>query len=238
MKKEKSQNEIDLSRYRLVVFDLDGTLYRQGPVRRGMMLDLLLHGGAPGRLARLRILRRFRHLRETFAITGAQGFDKPLFHQLAVETGADEVALRAMVHEWMERRPLPRLGQSSVPGAQALFAALRAQGVKVAVWSDYPVPDKLAALKLTADAQIWPGHDGLDALKPHPAGLTLLMNRSGFTPSQTLMVGDRQSHDGAAADAAGVDFLLRADRRSSRPGSRHFYARDFQALAATLKATQ
>lgn len=236
MKGDGSQNEIDLSRYRLVIFDLDGTLYRQGPVRRGMMRDLLLHGGAPGRLVRLRILQRFRHLRETFAVTGAQGFDKPLFHQLAAETGTDEMVLRALVHEWMERRPLPRLGKSSVPGGHALFAALRARGTKVAVWSDYPVPEKLAALNLTADDQIWPGHDGLDALKPNPAGLTLLMNRNGCAPDQTLMVGDRQSHDGAAADAVGVDFLLRADRKPSRPGPRHFYVRDFQALATALNA--
>lgn len=236
MKVESSQNEIDLSRYRLVVFDLDGTLYRQGPVRRGMMMDLLLHGGAPGRLVRLRILRRFRHLRETFAVTGPQGFDKPLFDQLSAETGTDEMVLRALVHEWMERRPLPRIGKSSVPGGQALFAALRARGTQVAVWSDYPVPDKLAALNLTADDQIWPGHDGLDAIKPHPAGLTLLMNRSGSAPGETLLVGDRQSHDGAAADAAGVDFLLRADRKPNHLGPRHFYVRDFQALAVALNA--
>ncbi len=225
------QDRINLSRYRLVVFDLDGTLYRQWPVRRGMMRDLLLQGGALGRLARLRILRRFRQLRETFALTAAQGFERPLFARLSADIGCEETILRALVHEWMERRPLPRLRKARVPGSAALFAALRARATTVAVWSDYPVPDKLAALGMWADHQIWPGHGGLDALKPNPAGLSILMARTGYAAHQTLMIGDRQSHDGVAADAAGVDFLLRADRRPSTLGPHHFHVRDFHSLA-------
>lgn len=224
----------DLSAYDLVVFDLDGTLYRQRPVRAAMMQNLLLQGGSPGRWTRLRILRRFRQLRERFALTAPREFDGALFDQLAAETGVEAADLRALVTEWMERRPLPLLLKARVPGAAALFDALRARGTTIAVWSDYPVPDKLSALGLQASHMIWPGHGGLDALKPDPAGLSILMSQTGCGRDRTLMVGDRRSHDGAAADAAGIDFLLRADRRPSASGRRHFYVRDFRAAAARL----
>jgi hypothetical protein len=91
----------------------------------------------------------------------------------------------------MDGAPAP-FSQSPVPGAQVCLQSLRAQGQSSSSGQISSLTN-LRPLVLTADAQIRPGHDGLDALNP---GLTLLMNRSGFTPSQTpLMVGNRQSHD-------------------------------------------
>ena len=224
---------VDLRRYRLVIFDLDGTLYRQGPVRRGMLADLLLApGGAGGldRLARLIVLRRFRQLREELALTAPAGFDAPLFARLSAETGHEEAILRRSVEEWMERRPLRRLRAARLAGAAELFAALRAHGTQVAVWSDYPVHDKLAALDLRADLALSAQDAALGALKPNPAGLAWLLDRAGVPPEAALMVGDRDTHDGAAARALGVDFLLRA--RRGPPGVPR--VRDFRSLAAQL----
>jgi len=49
-----SRGLIDPLSYKLVVFDLDGTLYHQAPVRRAMLMDLLRDGGDPGRFARFK----------------------------------------------------------------------------------------------------------------------------------------------------------------------------------------
>lgn len=223
----------DLRRYGLVVFDLDGTLYRQGPVRLGMMGELL---AAPpsdngiGRLVRLRILRRFRQLREELALTMPACFEGPLLERLSADTGIGEVALRALVDDWMERRPLGRLRAARVAGAAELFAALRTRGQQIGVWSDYAVRDKLAALELAADHVISARDPELATLKPDPAGLLMLLHRTGVPANATLMIGDRDSHDGAAARAAGVDFLLRA--RKGPPGRP--CVRDFRDLAARL----
>lgn len=221
----------DLGRYGLVVFDLDGTLYRQGPVRRRMLGELLMTGGQPGRLTRLNLLRRFRQLREEVALGDPRGFGDALFARLAAETGQNEVSLRALVTEWMERRPLRYLARARVAGVAALFDGLRAAGTTIAVWSDYPVIDKLAALSLTADHCLWAGDPHVGALKPDPAGLLHLMARTGAERDRMLMVGDRLSHDGAAAGAAGVDFLLRAARRPPMLAARQYHVSDFTALA-------
>lgn len=225
----------DLRRYRLVVFDLDGTLYRQGPVRLGMLAELLRApaAGGPSRLARLKVLRRFRRLREELAATSPSGFDAPLFARLSAETGLGPAALRALVEEWIERRPLGRLRAARVEGAAELFAALRARGTRVAVWSDYPVRDKLAALELRADHVLSAQDAHLGALKPDPAGLAWLLDQAGVPPEAALMVGDRDSRDGAAARALGVDVLLRGGK--GPPGVPR--VRDFRALAARLDGT-
>ena len=210
---------------RLAVFDLDGTLYEQGPVRRRMMAELLTAPAAEGRLFRLNALRRYRHLREAEGADPMPGFEDRILTRLASETGRPREEIRALVSEWMERRPLRRLRAARVRGAGRLFAGLRAKGVRVAVWSDYPVADKLAALDLDADDTASAGDADVGRLKPDPAGLRVLLDRAGCTPSEAVMIGDRESRDGEAARALGVAFLLR-QKGGALP--------DFVALADSL----
>ena len=213
---------------RMVVFDLDGTLYRQSPVRRGMLIRLLAAGG--GRWARIRDLQKFRNLREELSDEGAAGFDARLYARAAAESGRTEAQMRALVQDWMEVRPLPLLRSARVAGAVELFAALRARGIVIAVWSDYPVAAKLAALELQADLTLAATDPELDTLKPNPLGLRRLMAKAGCAPDQVLMVGDRMGRDGAAAERAGVRFLLR-----SKTGPKGVArVRDFVGLAQAV----
>lgn len=227
--------QIQTHKYELVVFDLDGTLYRQAPVRRAMFGDLLRHGGPPGRFERFKILYHFRKMREDIAIENPQDFDDPLFSLLAKRTGHEKHFLKALVEEWMEERPLVHLNSAAVKGARDFVAALRNCGIKVAVWSDYPVDTKLEVLGITADYKLSASDGDVNALKPDPTGLYLAMSQAGTSPSRTLMVGDRIGHDGAAATAANVDFLLRSDREPRSLGARQFYVKDFLAGKGTLE---
>lgn len=216
---------------RLVVFDLDGTLYRQGPLRRRMAAALLADAARRRDGAAVRILRDYRRRREAMAEAGTPAFDAPLVRDCAAACGTTPEAVRAAVAEWIERRPLGVLARCAVPGARGLVAELRRGGVRVAVWSDYPVRDKLAALGIEADDMLSAADPGLDVMKPDPRGLAILMERAGAAPVETLMVGDREERDGRAARALGVDFLRRHDRaRPGEPGA----VRDF--APATLAA--
>lgn len=227
VKSGSSGGQIDPLRYKLVVFDLDGTLYRQAPVRRAIFLDLIRHGGAPGRFERFKILHRFRKIREDLAIEGPKDFEEPLFSKLAARTGYQKSFLIELVEEWMEQRPLVYLKAAMVAGARDFIETLRENGVTVAVWSDYPVRAKLETLDITVDHEISASDENVNALKPDPSGLYLAMERSGVGPSETLMVGDRLSRDGAAAAAADVDFLLRHDKAPGKLTERQFHVRDF-----------
>lgn len=218
---------------RLVVFDLDGTLYRQSKLRWVMLQELLTEGG-PGKFARIRDLGRFRALREVMSDAGQPGFDAELFRRAAAATGRTETAMRALVQHWMEERPLRHLRAARVDGAAELFDALRAKGIVVAIWSDYPIAAKRAALGLKADLSLAATDPELDTLKPNPRGLAMLMERAGCQPGQTLMVGDRMSRDGQAAAALGVAFLLRSAKRGPA-GVPHVV--DFVKLAAAVQSS-
>lgn len=217
---------------RLVVFDLDGTLYHQSKLRWVMLQELLTQGG-PGRLRRIRDLGRFRKLRENLSDAGQPGFDATLFARAAAATGRSEAAMRTLVQDWMELRPLRHLRAARVEGTAELFEALRAKGIAIAIWSDYPIAAKRAALGLKADMVLAATDPELDTLKPNPLGLSMLLERAGCRPGQALMVGDRMSRDGAAAAALGVPFLLRSAKDGPAGVPRVV---DFRKLAAAVQS--
>ncbi|MFD1961116.1 HAD family hydrolase [Novosphingobium panipatense] len=176
-------SEVDWQDIRLTIFDLDGTLYDQPPLRRAMAWSLLRDAVRKRSLRTILILRCFRRVRERLgeqtAGTGCGNFLREQYLETAVACGIDEGEVRACVEEWMERRPLALLSRYKAAGIDDLFAAIRATGRAVAVWSDYPVAAKLAALGLEADHAIWAGDSAVGRLKPDPKGLRILLSRAG-----------------------------------------------------------
>jgi putative hydrolase of the HAD superfamily len=197
---------------RLVVFDVDGTLYRQQPLRLRMARDLLLHTLTRLDLRTLAVLRRFRHLREALGEARVEGFAERLVAETAADTGRTPHEVRAIVSRWIDRHPLPYLLDCRYAGLAELFAGLRRHGKTIGVLSDYPAVAKLAALELTADHVVAADDPGIGVLKPHPKGLAALIERAAATPAGTLMIGDRADRDGLVAQQVGAHVLLRAAR--------------------------
>ncbi|NHZ73079.1 MAG: HAD-IA family hydrolase [Nitrospirae bacterium] len=202
---------IDWSPIRLVVFDLDGTLYDQRCIRRRMLCELglrcLRH---PGDLETLRVIAEFRKTREHLADEGAENIGRSQFERPAANLGIGPDEVAAVVGDWIEERPLKHLLQCRFAGVDEVFERLRGSGRKIGVFSDYPVREKLQALNLTADFIAAGAEPAIDRLKPHPAGLEILMSRAGVTPAQCLMIGDREDRDGACARNAGVRYVIKA----------------------------
>lgn len=207
----------DWRQVRMVVFDLDGTLYDQGPLRWTMAVELVRDALHSRSLRTIRVLRRFRkireHLGERAAGHAAGNFLDEQYRLTAQACGCEESEVRSLTREWLEERPLRRIARYKAPGIDKLFAAIRASGRVVAVWSDYPVTAKLAALGLAPDHAVWAGDDAVGRLKPDPSGLTVLLVRTGIRARETLVIGDRWDRDAAAAQALGAHALLRSARR-------------------------
>jgi putative hydrolase of the HAD superfamily len=197
---------------RLVVFDVDGTLYRQRPLRLRMARDLLLHTLTRLDLRTLAVLRRFRHLREALGEARVESFAERLIAETAAGSGCTPDEVRAIVSRWIDRHPLPYLPRSRYAGLPALFAGLRRHGKAIGVLSDYPAAAKLAALELAADHVVTADDPGIGVLKPHPKGLAALIERARATPAMTLMIGDRAERDGLVARQVGARVLLRSAR--------------------------
>ncbi len=197
---------------RAVLFDLDGTLYRQTPLRALMAAELATVPclqPRPWRAARVwRMLQAFRHAREELRAAGhaAEPLVRLQYSAAAERAGLPQRELEAVVAEWIFRRPLKYLRHVARPGTAALFDALSEQGLQVGVFSDYPVDQKLQALGLAGAASLTLEATcaEVNAFKPHPRGFLHACRQWGLAPAQVLYVGDRPEVDAAGAAAAGM----------------------------------
>lgn len=191
---------------RLVVFDLDGTLYNKA--------------GLPFRLCcklwrSLRLLKAERKarkaLRGVYLETEAQ-FYEALFAQIAKR--ARTTPERAK--KWYNEVYMPSMVKALQQHYQArvfvspLVKMLRAKGIQVVVFSDYgEVENKLQAIGLKSqefDAVF--SAPQLGGLKPCPEAFKQLLESRQVKPQESLMIGDRQDTDGDGARAAGMQFWL------------------------------
>lgn len=209
---------------RLVVFDVDGTLYDQSRLRRAMAVRLLSHVALTGRVSTLKALKAYRHAREIAAEAGRPGFEAEALAAAARAGGIGEARACELVAEWMHERPLPLLARCRYGGVAELFARLRARGAFIGILSDHPAEAKIRALGLRADAVAFAGGPGVPCQKPDPGGLRHLMELAGAAPAETILIGDRDDRDGEAGRRAGIDVLIRSSRAAGPDMFRSFAA--------------
>ena len=221
----------------LVVFDVDGTLYDQKRLRLVMLRRLLAASWKSRSLDTLQTLRTFRHVRESLGDHPEPDFMHLQYARTASRHHKTEEEVRVLTSEWMERQPLPFLAGCRYPHLDFLFAGLRSAGKQIAVFSDYPATDKLAALGLQAAPVVCATDADIARLKPDPFGLLAILQRTGTPAQRTLMVGDRVDRDGIAARRAGVRALIRSSK--THPDFDTFRAYDdpvFQPMLAQVAA--
>lgn len=206
--------KITWQRIRGVIFDLDGTLYDQRRLRVRILAELVVYlARHPNRWRYVLALIRYRKLRERLADLGAKNVDRLQYRLVARSFGLPESLIVAFIDEWIERRPLPHLRAARLSGVIEFFDMLRTHNIRIGVLSDYPVADKLKALDLSADAVCYSLEGTGGYLKPHPAGLRLMLERLGLQSSDCLLIGDRIERDGACAAALNMPFLHRRGAR-------------------------
>jgi HAD superfamily hydrolase (TIGR01549 family) len=197
----------------LVVFDMDGTLYRQLPVRLRMLRDMLLHALWHRDANVIAVVARYRRIRERLGDQQTSDFERILISETAASTSNSADRVRAIVSEWIERRPARYLSACRYPGLRELFSGLRQKKKSIGILSDYPVQAKLLALQLTADYVVTASDAGVGCLKPHPRGLQALIAAAGVEAHATLVIGDRAERDGLVARRVGARALIRSSRR-------------------------
>jgi putative hydrolase of the HAD superfamily len=195
---------------RLVVFDVDGTLYDQRGLRFCMLREMLLSSIRTRDIGFIQILRAYRRIREQLGDSLHEDFERELVSRTAALVGCSEERARSTAGEWLERRPLRHLIRYRYPQLPELFQGLRKHGKKIGIFSDYPARSKLEALDLDADFIVCAGDEDVGVLKPHARGLHVLMSRAATDPAETVLIGDRPERDGLAAQAANVRALIRS----------------------------
>lgn len=209
MKRPSALPEFHWDYIKLVVFDVDGTLYDQTTLRLQMARDMLLHAVRKRSIQHLKVLSAYRRTREELGNSETEDFEPILIGRTSAATSTSPEQVRAIASEWIDRRPLQYMKLCRYPFLDRLFAALRGSGRLVGILSDYPVPDKLAALELEAHHVVCAGDPEVRLLKPHPRGLQQIIAAAGVKPSETVLIGDRIERDGYAASRAGAYAIVK-----------------------------
>ena len=222
-----------------VLFDLDGTLYSQLPLRLAMMGEMgvvcatrALQGGA--RVPH--VVATFRRMREQLRTNNGHAALHQRQYQIVadrLQCSCDEV--ERIVDEWIYRRPLKWLSLCRRAGVVELLDWLESRGVPRGVFSDYPAHDKLEALGLRDrfDPILSAVDPEIGAFKPDPRGFVAAARKWGLRPENVLYVGDRLDVDAAGAAAAGMRCALLARSRDEGPGV--LCVSDFRELQRVLE---
>lgn len=230
----------DPRRVKAIVFDVDGTLYRQAPLRRAMLMRLLRACVlAPLRgLRTLRVLSAYRKAQEDLRARQTGGDLAEAQLRLACErTGSERAFAAACVTRWMEEEPLPLVSRFAQPGLGQFVASCRASGIRLGVLSDYPAEAKLRALGLgdAFDAVVCTRASEVGFFKPHPRGLEVTLRKLGTDAAATLYVGDRPEVDAAAARAAGMPCAIVTRRPRAQAAADWFEIGEFAQLGEVLR---
>ena len=191
----------------VVFFDLDGTLYENRDLKWRMPLSAF---GGPGALRNLRLMAAERGCRRTIARgpQGLAGYDT-LFSLMSSKTGVPAEQVREWFSGWYMRLMVRQIARHCKPreGVVERIEALRREGVRVAILSDYGfIREKLDALGIDPGLfEALLDAPSLGGFKPSPDVFRAACQCLDCAPQDAIMVGDRPDTDGGS-EAVGVRF--------------------------------
>jgi HAD superfamily hydrolase (TIGR01549 family) len=212
-----------------VVFDVDGTLYEQSRLRRAMFRRLVrAYAFHPLRGRKVsRVISAYRRAQEDLR---AYTSEDPARQQATVAAGRIGVSteeVERIAARWLHHEPLQLLARYRRVGLVETLSALRSDGVRLGVVSDYPAEDKLTALGIRQffDVVVSAQDPDVGAFKPSPRGLQVCLARLGVGAEHALYVGDRPETDAAAARSSAMSCVIIGPRA-------HRYAIEHSSITA------
>lgn len=198
--------QIDWKQIRLVIFDVDGTLYDQSKMRKKMLIELCkFYLLRPWKVNEFFLLKKFREQRDKLAFEENQDISAAQFELRGKAMSSHKV--REIVDLWMRKKPLQFIRKLRFEEGVQLFKVLSANGIDVAVLSDFDPTEKINAMGFECAHMYSSESREINVLKPNPKGIQYVLNDLNIKPSQALYIGDRAETDGEASKRAGIQFI-------------------------------
>ena len=191
---------------KVVVFDLDGTLYNKKGMTRRMMF---------GAFFEWRMMLRERNTRKQ--LRGIWMGNKESFYHRYFETMASGRLYSAdYARWWYNTRYMPLMVKvlkkyyKPADWVIPFVSQCKQLGIRLVVLSDYGhTKEKLQALGMECALFDWViSAPELGGLKPASQLLTSVAAEMGVQPNQCLVIGDRQDTDGELAKSVNAPFYL------------------------------
>lgn len=199
----------NLRNYKLIIFDVDGTLYHQPLLRAKMFMEMIWYSIThPFAIKEIKIVRIYRKQRETFALKGRDKIIDDQYKLCAEQVMSSVTHVKKTIDEWIRIRPLKYLAACKFKSIDMFLEELKMAKVTTCVYSDYAADDKLRALSLKMDYSFSSEDERINVLKPNPKGILYILDELNIKKKDALMIGDREAIDGACARNAGIDYLI------------------------------
>ena len=198
-----------MSDIRLVIFDLDGTLYDLKGMKRQIFVRAF-----PAAFLHLFITQKRRKQLSGRVFDGKDELLSCMMRRpwWALPRAA---ALQAWYEQDFYRIFLDILGgRAPRDGASRLLAGLAEAGIPVAVVSDYGhVAERLQLLGLVREGMFTASCEDYGVLKPCRRPFEAALSHFDVSAAEALVVGDRDDTDGASARLLGCEFFMVKDDR-------------------------
>lgn len=231
----RQNQNIVLHNIKGILLDVDGTLYCQTPLRMVMAILLLLSNFYNPRelFRKLKVIIQYRKSQELMRTGGNQKeCDKNQIMYTAESTGEHPSYISAVIKEWFEERPLPFIPLCRKRGMKKAIYEWYKNGIRLGVFSDYPVEAKLNALGIAGffTAIVSANDPDVHGFKPDTNGFAVAARKMGLAPSEVLYVGDREEVDGVGAINSGMKSAILKKGFKKRNHGDYFYFHSFHDL--------
>lgn len=214
---------LENEKYRLILLDMDGTLYYQRKMQLLICFEMLgfvlCH---PLSIWKLKTIFVFRKVREN---AGTKEESKNIYgtnflHEHYKKT-ADKIKktpqeIEEVIDEWMFKRPLKHIYACRDLVLCDKLQEWKQKGIKVVIYSDYPAEDKCRVLGIFPDGIYSSDSERIGQMKPSSKAVEVIVSDFGIEKEDILAIGDRYSRDGRMAENAGVDYLILEKRYRKR----------------------
>ena len=197
-----------LSEYKAWILDFDGTLYYQLPLRICMATKLLAYYALhPRKISELILIQNYRQLREKLFAADKENFYILQLEKISEKYKISVSEIEKLLEFWFFEKPLPLIKKFQRKNLIESIILHQRQGVKMIVYSDYPVDKKISAVDFNPDYTFYSNDDLIKCMKPDSRGLKNILAALNLNPDEVLFIGDRDDRDGLCAKNAGVDYL-------------------------------
>ncbi|MBA7565469.1 hypothetical protein ES708_07153 [subsurface metagenome] len=149
----------------------------------------------------------FRKQREKNKGYSSPELDKEQYEWCVERLQIPAYKIKDTIEKLMYKLPLHLIKKARYPGVQDFFECLRKNKIRIAIYSDYPVDEKLVALDLMADKTFCSTQMDIGQFKPTNKTLLKICDIFRCDIKNTVYIGDREDTDGESARMAGMEFL-------------------------------